>query len=224
MSLPDRPSSQSSRAPRAVAPTGANASPQAAGEAYPLELVSRLMDGELDGTDRRRCLDRLSGDERGRAAWAHWHAVGDCLRSSDVGALHSPQFTARLAQRLADEPAIVAPRALDTGVWVARRLALPGIAGVAAAVVLAVVAVPVLRDGATPEPVEIARVAGVSPMRVATVPVVPSIAQPPMSLSWPGVDRFHVYLSAHGQISGPIGMPRTSQYLRQGVIESDLPR
>ncbi len=212
MKMSGHHSGQSSAAPGALPP-----SPLV--ESGALEPVSALMDGELDEPERRRCIERLCADGGGRAQWALWHAVGDALRSPEVAALHAPNFSARLAERLAAEPAIVAPR--DQGLGLVRRLALPGIAGAAAAAVLAVVAVPVLRDGAMGGPVEIAREQGMSQPSLPPVPLAASLAQPSSPMSLPVLDRFHVYLSAHGQISGPIGMPRTSQYLRQGLIESD---
>lgn len=220
MNLSGRHSGQSSAAPGAVPPTGAD-SPPSAGEAGALEPVSALMDGELDEPQRRRCLERLCADDGSRAQWALWHAVGDALRSPEVAALHAPNFSARMAERLAAEPAIVAPRVHGADVGLPRRLLLPGIAGAAAAAVLAVVAVPVLRDDAMGGAVEIARVQGMSQPALPRVPLAASVVQPPPPMSLPVFDRFHVYLSAHGQISGPIGMPRTSQYLRQGLIESD---
>jgi sigma-E factor negative regulatory protein RseA len=219
MKMSGHHSGQSSAAPSAVSPLGEGSPPSPLAQADPLEPVSALMDGELDERERRRCLERLCADTGSRARWALWHAVGDALRSPEVAALHAPDFSTRMADRLAAEPAIVAPR--DQGLGLARRLALPGIAGAAAAAVLAVVAVPVLRDAATGGTVEIARVQGMSQPSLPSVPLAASLAQPPAPMSLPVLDRFHVYLSAHGQISGPIGMPRTSQYLRQGLFESD---
>jgi len=193
-----------------------NASRRPAERSGANELMSCLMDGELGPAERGRGLDRLCSDERARSDWALWHAVGDALRSPEVAALHSEGFAARLAGRIAAEPAIVAPRAQGADAGLVRRLALPAAASAAAVAVLAVVALPVLRDDGRTQ-VDVARV--------------PQTAQPagplpraPVYPAMPFADSFDVYLTAHGQMSGPLGMPRTSQYLRQGVVEPDFQR
>jgi sigma-E factor negative regulatory protein RseA len=187
------------------------------------ELVSSLMDGELDTGQRSHCLDRLCRDEAAGADWAAWHLVGDALRSSDVAALHAQGFAAGMARRLAAEPTILAPPARGSRGRLVRRYAMPGVAAMAAAAVLAVVALPMLRE-AEPSRVEIARVQGASQPAGQLIPVVASVsrasASPMLRRSSPvDGDRFDFYLSAHGQMSGPIGMPRTSQYLRQGGLD-----
>jgi sigma-E factor negative regulatory protein RseA len=188
------------------------------------EQLSSLIDGELDAADRARCLDRLCRDEAASTEWAAWHLVGDALRSSDVAALHAPGFVSDLAHRLADEPTILAPPVRGSRVRLIRRFAMPGAAAAAAVAVLAVVALPMLRE-AEPGRVEVARVQGASQPAGPMIPVVASVSQaavPPLLRRPSPVDgeRFDVYLSAHGQMSGPIGMPRTSQYLRQGGIDA----
>lgn len=192
------------------------------------ELVSSLMDGELDADRRRHCLDRLCTSDAACAEWAVWHAVGDALRSSEVGALHAQGFADRLAVRLAQEPAIVAPRARTANLRMIRRVVMPGAAAVAAVAVLAVVAVPMMREAETGR-VEIARVQGASQPVGATIPVVASVARQPVTPllrrgSPVDPERFDLYLTAHGQMSGAIGMPRTSQYLRQGVSDHETGR
>ena len=184
------------------------------------ELVSSLMDGELADDRRHRCLDRLCADGRVRADWALWHAAGDALRSSEVAALHSQRFSERLAERLAAEPAIVAPRVRRSQYRVVRRVVMPGAAAVAAVAVLTFVAVPMLRD-TVPGGVEVARVQGASQPAAPMVPVIASVAgvAPAPVLRRPSPvdgERFDVYLSAHSQMSGSLGLPRTSPYLRQG--------
>jgi sigma-E factor negative regulatory protein RseA len=189
------------------------------------ELVSALMDGELDDAETRRCLERLCSDGDRRADWELWHAASDALRSSDVAALHAQRFSARLAERLADEPAIVAPQSRRSSLRFVRRIAMPGAAAVAAMAVLTIVAVPMLRDAEAPGGIEIARVGGASQPAAPMVPVVASVARAPVApvLRQPTLgdaDRFDIYLSAHGQMTGALGMPRTSQYLRQGPTAS----
>lgn len=202
----------------------ANSMPRQDEPAELREMISSLMDGELDASDRTRCLDRLCRDEAAGADWAAWHLVGDALRSSDVAVLHAQAFAADLARRLAAGPAILAPHPRMSQGRLIRRFVMPGAAAVAAVAVLAVVAVPMLRE-VEPGRVEVARVQGASQPAGPMIPVVASVsrAQAAPLLRRPSPvdgERFDFYLSAHGQMSGPIGMPRTSQYLRQGGVDA----
>jgi sigma-E factor negative regulatory protein RseA len=204
-------------------------------EARLRELISCLMDGELGeqtAGDRQRCLERLCADERARSDWAVWHLCSDALRSSEVAALHASTFSVRVSAALANEPAIVAPRALsrstDQQHRMIRRVMLPGAAAVAAVAMLTVVALPMLRgtDGSTP--VEVAGVGGASQPSgtlIRTVPVSAAVVRDlPASMvqrsSTMDPSRFDIYLSAHSQMSGSLGLPRTSPYLRQsGAVD-----
>jgi sigma-E factor negative regulatory protein RseA len=114
-----------------------------------LAAWSAFLDGELDAQRATRLMNELRGDEDARSRWALWHAVGDALRSSEVAAWHSEKFCARVVDALASEPTVLAPvsRARSR---VVRRYLLPGAAIAAAAGMLAVVAVPQLRESATP--------------------------------------------------------------------------
>lgn len=181
------------------------------------EEFSCLLDGELDAARGRSCLDALCGDEAAQSDWALWHVVGDALRSSEVAALHAPRFGRRLAEALAAEPAIVAPRPQLLRGRAVRRVVLPGAAAAAAAIVLAVVAVPMIQGTVAPDTVagktEIARVSA------------PAVAQPESRGSLPVVvvDRspqLDAYLQAHREMSGGMGLPRTTHYLRHASAAS----
>lgn len=181
------------------------------------ERISCLMDGEDDAA----ALSALCADERARQDWALWHMAGDALRSSEVAALHAGGFSARLSAAIAAEPAIVAPRALRANPHrTVRRLMLPGAAAAAAMAVMAFVAVPMLRGTDGSSGFEVARVQGASQpsgSMVQTVPVSATARGLPMS----GVQtvNFDAYISAHSQMSGSLGLPRTSPYLRQGTAD-----
>ena len=199
----------------------ANTTPRHDDDAQLRQLLSALMDGELDESQRATCLERACQDAEARRAWSLWHVAGDALRSSEVAALHSADFGERVAQRLAAEPAIVAPVVRRGPVRLVRRVVLPGAAAAAAVAVLSIVAVPMLRDDVTGG-VEVARVQGASQPAAPMVPVVASvsrstIAAPVLRRPSPvDAERFDLYLSAHSQMSGSLGLPRTSPYLRQG--------
>lgn len=67
------------------------------------EQISALKDGALPEADLELAFAALQGSD-GKRAWEVYHLIGDTLRESPAPAL-SPDFRARLAERLADEPA-----------------------------------------------------------------------------------------------------------------------
>ncbi|MYN45357.1 transcriptional regulator [Pseudoduganella sp. FT93W] len=69
------------------------------------EHLSALADGELDESERELALAALATAE-GQQHWRAYHLVRDTLQAdAAAAALPSPAFQARLAQRLAAEPA-----------------------------------------------------------------------------------------------------------------------
>src|SRR3954451_20522851 len=72
------------------------------------QQISEFVDGELTDSHVDIALAALRQPE-GRAAWETYHQIGDLLRSDEMAAGLSPDFTARMAARLAAEPTIVAP-------------------------------------------------------------------------------------------------------------------
>ncbi len=188
------------------------------------ERLSCLMDAELDEAGGRDCIAALCDDERARGDWALWHLAADALRSSEVGAMHSTRFSQRVAAALAQEPAILAPRPMVAAPHrVMRRLVLPATAAVAALAVISFIAVPMLVQPQGDGGVQVARVGGASQATgrlLQTVPVAAAARDLPVSmLERPSAlqpVQFDVYIAAHSQMSGSLGMPRTSPYLRQG--------
>ncbi len=81
------------------------ADPAPPGEMSTRELISRLMDGDIEEHEVELALRTLD-TEAGRQIWAELHAVGDCLRGL-------PPASARCQQKifaaLAAEPPILAP-------------------------------------------------------------------------------------------------------------------
>jgi len=68
--------------------------------------ISALMDGELGTQELREPLDALGQDGEARATWRTYHLISDALRG---GALLASDCAPRVAQRLAQEPALVGP-------------------------------------------------------------------------------------------------------------------
>jgi sigma-E factor negative regulatory protein RseA len=69
--------------------------------------ISALMDGELEGEETARVLALLRQDEKLSETWATYHLVRDALRRSGPLSLDVSRAVAR---RLAEEPAVLAPR------------------------------------------------------------------------------------------------------------------
>lgn len=138
--------------------------------AAPLETLSALFDGELQGEARLFAMRRLSHDESWKQACGNWQLIGDTLRrSSSIAA--PPAFAANVAAAIAAEPtsrpagSVIAPRRAGMTRW--------RWAGGALAASVALLAVLVGRPFAVNEHVP------ESLPVVATVPGGPSMQVPP---------------------------------------------
>lgn len=74
------------------------------------DRLSALMDGELDDRSAADLIQALGSDRDAVETWRTYQLISDAMRESR---LLSEGFTARVAQRLAAEPAVLAPRALQ---------------------------------------------------------------------------------------------------------------
>ena len=70
------------------------------------ESLSALMDGEAVATG---AIDELLASCDARATWARYHLIGDAMRDG-LPARVDPGLAARVAARLAGEPALLAPQ------------------------------------------------------------------------------------------------------------------
>lgn len=163
---------------------------ETAGRVPPLaEAVSALIDDALDDSVSAACRQAIKDSPDLAGRWQIYCAVGDALRSPEVGAWHRPAFAARLHARLELEPPVLAP---------ARRRTPPvprwlGGAAVAAAVAgLAFAALPLLRT-ATP------------PAAPITLKDQPAASVALTVRAAPGVGRVDSYVRAHLELAG--GMP-----------------
>lgn len=71
------------------------------------EHISALMDAEL--TDEQMASMLSLQDQDLQTTWETYHQIGDVLRSEDMAIQLQPDFSARMAARLAAEPSMVAP-------------------------------------------------------------------------------------------------------------------
>jgi sigma-E factor negative regulatory protein RseA len=199
------------------------------------EEISALADGELGAPQLDAVLSALRRPNQ-HVTWDIYHQIGDALRSDDLGIALSPDFSARMAARLAAEPSILAPRQISQATpvrrWSLKRFAVPGMAALAGVVAsVAFVAAPQLMvalNGATggtsgsgnqtmlavrapaADPA-ISVVAQRTPAVVGTV-----AAQADVMLRDPDIDD---YLLAHQRFSPSVYS--TAQYARSATFATD---
>ena len=71
--------------------------------------VSMLLDGELEGRDNPRLIERIESDESLKQAWARYNLIGQVMRTPG-GLLADEDFARRISSAVEEEPAILAPR------------------------------------------------------------------------------------------------------------------
>ena len=70
--------------------------------------ISAMMDGELSDAELDESLRALRSDGEALDTWRRYHLISDALRDTQV---LSSGFSERLALRMEEEPAILAPKA-----------------------------------------------------------------------------------------------------------------
>ena len=80
-----------------------------------LERLSALVDGELDAAALAQACAQWRAGAQVRAAWHAYHLIGDVLRSDDLACApaRDAAFMQALRARLATEPVVLAPRAVE---------------------------------------------------------------------------------------------------------------
>ena len=189
------------------------------------EEFSALVDGELGPDGLVRACASWRSDARSRQTWHAYHLIGDVLRSDDL-ASHPDRdvdFLNRLRERLADEPAVLAPPAVPAGPAIAGRRALrhwrAGAAVAAGFVAVAGVLV-VMRSPVPQAEPELARAPVVSP-------VVPVAADAGVEQAAYVTDgrvmrdaRLDRYLAAHQQFAGASALGVPSAFLRSATTDA----
>lgn len=171
------------------------------------EALSSLADGELDDAAAESLLAALCRDSALRSEWTTLHIVGDALRSSDVAAVHSESFCARVRAALEAEPTVLAPRATQSArSRPLRAYLLPGAAIAASMAVIGFVAVPLLQS---PSPVQTAAT-GVA----AQPPAIAAASSRRAATTVANARALDVYLAAHREVAAGVALPRATPYLR----------
>jgi sigma-E factor negative regulatory protein RseA len=128
------------------------------------EKISALMDGELERHEAAGALNGLAQEGEPRDAWRTYHLIGDAMR--DTRPLSS-SFAARVSERLAKEPTVLAPGRIAPRPFITRWQALSAAASVAAVALVGWVAFGPQQQAAVPvaqqAPVETAQVKQVAP-------------------------------------------------------------
>jgi sigma-E factor negative regulatory protein RseA len=188
-----------------------------------MERVSGLMDGELAGDEAVREIARLkaSGDApddnaASREAWETYHLIGDVIR--DGGAAVPPLsagFSARFSARLAQEPTVLAPRALAAAAPAKSRFqtyALSAAASVAAVTVVGWMALSNISSKPTPGDELATAAASAAQPQVAGLP--PQAAAALVAAAKPAPEHVHEYLLAHQGISPSTAFQGVAPYVR----------
>ena len=94
------------------------------------DRISALMDGELDEKSAAQMIEALTRDPEAVRTWRIYHLASDAMRG---GQLLSDGFTARVSQRLAAEPTVLAPRRIrpESQRWFTLSAAAASLAAVA---------------------------------------------------------------------------------------------
>lgn len=135
-----------------------------------MQRISELADGELDGHEAVGAYAALKSGGEALEAWRRYHLISDAMRDTR---LLSEGFAQRVAARLAEEPTVLAPKALAAPArslpWYATRVA----AGIAAVGFVGFATLSVLDQGATSQTAQTPR--GAAPaVAVAAPAIVPA--------------------------------------------------
>ena len=187
------------------------------------EILSALVDGEIEESERRRAVDCLLEDGDLQERWRRYFAGRAALNGSSP--IVGDGFGERVSAAVAAEPAIVASRKPGSNNGAG---ATPGwlrpVAGVAVAASVALVALGgllTLRDGDLTESVVVAdageQAAATAPGEVTKVAASGSVDSGRNdAVSQAEVRRrLAVYLSTHNEFAGAGGMPGVMPYSRQ---------
>lgn len=180
------------------------------------ELVSALVDGELDAAELARAMDAVQSDPRARSCWRDYQLVGEVLRHGGVAAAGASDeaFVTRLRTRLGPvgQPAlareVLVPEAIRTSandsVW--RWKLVAGLSSLMAVAVLGWQLVLLRPDAPAPQ------LATVTPSPAAT----PVAGETPVMIRDPRLDQL---IAAHQQQGGTSALQMPAGFLRNATFE-----
>jgi sigma-E factor negative regulatory protein RseA len=163
-----------------------------------MDKISEWMDGELTGLETRRQIERLKQDPQLHHCWVTFHLIGDVMRGERA---LSRDFNRRLAERLAVEPTVLAPRAPT-----ARRFATYALSAAASLSAVAIVGWMVfVNDTLAPKPESAQSVVASQP---EAAPAEPQLA------SVPSDGTMNEYIIAHQEFSPSTEIQGLAPYIR----------
>ncbi|MCW5603891.1 MAG: sigma-E factor negative regulatory protein [Burkholderiales bacterium] len=168
-----------------------------------MDRVSELMDGEQEPDQALRTVAGMRQQDELRECWDTFHLIGDTLRGD---CHYSPRFSRRFAERLAQEPTVLAPRRSTVKRFT--TYALSAAASLCAVAVVGWVALSVNNPLASDPRIEVAEV----PASVVTVDPVPAPA--PVVVSVPSEGKMNEYLLAHQGFSPSTAIQGVAPYIR----------
>ena len=163
------------------------------------EQLSALMDSELGDSEAVGILASMKANPALQQSWDSYHLIGDALRKSPV---LSTDFAAKLSQRLAQEPTILAPhRPLVASKPSPHRLPLSIAASVAAASLVGILGLQIARLNESTNLAQVA-LAQQSPQanRAATPPELVALTNTPARVTFARATP-NTYLLAHQEFS-----------------------
>ncbi|MBI4195938.1 MAG: sigma-E factor negative regulatory protein [Betaproteobacteria bacterium] len=164
-----------------------------------MDRISALMDGELDEGQARREIGRLREDAELRERWESFHLIGDAMRGER---LLSPAMMQRLAERLAHEPIVLAPRR-----GTARKIAAYALSAAASISAVALVGWVALGTNDVGTAREVVRAP-------APTLVVPVPAPAPQVANVPNDGNMNEYILAHQGFSPSTALQGVVPYIR----------
>lgn len=180
------------------------------------ELVSALVDGELEAAGFARAMDALQSDPQARACWRDYQFVGEVLRHGSVAATGAGDeaFVARLRDRLGQaKPSVTArevlvpeptPESANDSVW--RWKLVAGLSSLMAVAVLGWQLVMLRPDAPAPQ------LATVTAPSATTPPAVDA----PVMIRDPRLDQL---IAAHQQQGGTSALQMPAGFLRNATFE-----
>jgi sigma-E factor negative regulatory protein RseA len=207
-----------------------------------MENLSALVDGELGSEAGARACAQWREDSQTRASWHAYALIGDVMRSEDLASTADRDcaFLARLRERLADEPVVLAPAELPAPVELplapaavaaaggGRRAWRTPVAVAAGFVVVAGALVATSVPGSLPfggAPATVAQTGGTTAVAVAPSPLrAVSVTQEaePVRLNGQLIRdaRLDEYLSVHKKFGGSSAPGVPSGFLRNAAAEA----
>ena len=164
-----------------------------------MDRISEWMDGELKERETGVLVERVKQDTELRYCWDTFHLIGDVMRGEQA---LSGGFERRVAERLAQEPTVLAPRTST-----ARRYATYALSAAASLSAVALVGwMALVNNPLSPQP-QVAQ---------APTPPTPAAAAPPSEqfVSVPSDGTMNEYLMAHQEYSPSSDIQGLAPYIR----------